>query len=72
MMQKILKIRPPMMPNFFQYEMPAGKKQDGIKFDHAIPIEELDEEEANEFAEMMKQEFLKHWRNRKQSKEEQQ
>lgn len=53
------------MPNFFQYEMPPGKREDGFNFDHSIPIAELDEQEANEFAEMMKQEFLKHWAKKK-------
>lgn len=64
-MEKTLKIKVPEMPNFFRYEMPAGKKQDGFKFDHSIPITEFSEEEANEFAEMMKQEFLKHWKAKK-------
>lgn len=67
-MDKLLKVLPPPMPNFFQYEMPPIKKQDGVQvqfFPHSIPIEEFSEEEANEFAEMMKQEFLKHWRNKK-------
>lgn len=65
-MEKILKIQPPVMPNFFQYEMPTGKRQDGFKLAHSIPISELSEEEAIEFSEMMKQEFIKHWRNKKQ------
>ncbi len=54
------------MPNFFQYEMPAGKRQDGFQLNHSIPISELSEEEANEFGEMMKEEFIKHWRSQKQ------
>jgi len=65
-MEQQLKIIPPTMPNFFRYEMPVGQRQDGFKENSGTPIEELSEEEANEFAEMMKQEFLKHWKERKQ------
>lgn len=64
-MDKILEILPPIMPNFFQYKVPPGKRQDGLKLNHSIPISELNEEEAIEFAEMMKQEFLKHWENKR-------
>lgn len=64
-MDKILKIAPPLMPNFFHYEMAPVKRQEGFKLNHEIPISELSEEEAYEFAEMMKQEFIKHWRNKK-------
>lgn len=53
------------MPNFFSYEMPAGKKEDGVKLNTSIPISELTEEEANEFADMMRAEFIKHWKNKK-------
>jgi hypothetical protein len=63
-MDKILKINPPLMPNFFQYQMPPGKREDGFKFNHSIPIGELSEEEAYEFADMMKNEFIKHWRSK--------
>lgn len=52
------------MPNFFCYEMPVGKKEDGFKM-KSLPIEDFNEEEAIEFAEMMKNEFIKHWRSKK-------
>lgn len=55
-----------MMPNFFQYEMPPMKRQDGVQFGHNIPIEEMDEHEAEEFGEMMKQEFIRHWKSKKE------
>lgn len=65
-MNKTLKIVPPTMPNFFRYEIRgSSQKQDGFKPDNGIPISTLTEEEANEFAEMMKEEFLKHWRLKK-------
>lgn len=65
-MDRILKIKCPMMPNFFQYEMPPMKRQDGVQFGHNIPIEEMDEHEAEEFGEMMKQEFIRHWKSKKE------
>lgn len=65
-MERKLKIVPPTMPNFFHYEMPARPREEGFKPAPSIPIEELTEEEANEFAEMMKLEFLKHWNRKKQ------
>lgn len=64
-MDKVLKIAPPLMPNFFHYEIPPGSREDGFKLTHFIPINELSESEANEFAEMMKQEFIKHWKSKK-------
>lgn len=53
------------MPNFFCYRMPPGKREDGFKGTQSIPIEDLTEEEALEFADMMRDEFLKHWKNKK-------
>lgn len=55
------------MPNFFRYEMPTRERQDGFKGEAGIPISDLSEEEAIEFGEMMKQEFIKHWKKRTKS-----
>lgn len=64
-MERALKIKTPHMPDVFQYEMPPGRREDGFQPYPQIPIEDFTEEEAVEFAEMMKQEFIKHWRNKK-------
>lgn len=65
-MEKILKIKPPMMPNFATYEIPVGKRQDGINLEkNKFPIEEFSKEEAIEYGELMKQLFIKHWEDRR-------
>jgi hypothetical protein len=60
-----LKISPPKMPNFFSYDVAPGRREDGVNLGNSIPIESLSEDEAIEFGEMMKQEFIKHWKDRK-------
>lgn len=61
-MEKTLKIKPPLMPNFYSYELPAGKREDGFKTEsNTHPIADFNREEAEAFGEMMKQEFIKHW-----------
>jgi hypothetical protein len=61
-MKKTFKIKPPIMPNYVQLEMPPGKRQDGLQMDKGkIPISDLTREEAEEFGELMKQTFIKHW-----------
>lgn len=53
---------PPQMPDFIQYEKQAGKKQDGFNpSDQGIPISELSEADALNYAELMRQTFMKHW-----------
>jgi hypothetical protein len=64
-MEMLLKIRPPVMPNSFQYEVAPRPREDGARFNSSIPIEELNEQQATEFGEMMKQEFIKHWKDKK-------
>ena len=64
-MQRILKLKPPQMPNFFSYELPPRPRQEGINIGNAtIPITEFSREEAEEFGELMKQTFIKHWENK--------
>jgi len=60
--KRILKIEPPIMPNFFYYEIPPSPKQDAIDFSKtSIPITEFTREEAEEFGELMKKSFIEHW-----------
>lgn len=65
-MNKTIKLLPPMMPNFIFQEMPTVKREDGFDPDRGkIPITDLTEAEAEEFGELMKKTFIKHWRNKK-------
>lgn len=64
-MRKLFKIIPPRMPNFVRFEKEAQLKQDGFKTDEGFDIANFTKDEANEFAELMKTEFLKHWDERK-------
>lgn len=65
-MKKLLKIKAPIMPNFASYDVPVGLKQNGIDLSkNKFPISEFSKEEALEYAELMKQTFLKHWKKKK-------
>lgn len=60
-MQKKFELLPPTMPNFIQFKREAGLKQDGYKVDGGLPVSELTEAEADEYAELMKTTFKAHW-----------
>ena len=62
-MEKTFKVLPPKMPQYIQLDKPAGLRQDGISFDKGIPIRDLTRDEALEYAELMKETFMKHWEN---------
>ena len=66
-MQKLFKIIPPKMPNFVRFEKETQLRQDGFKVDEGFDIKNFTQEEAEEFAELMKTEFLKHWNERRQN-----
>jgi hypothetical protein len=53
------------MPNFVRFETTAGKRQDGYKIEQGYDIANFTEEEAISFADLMREEFLKHWKQRK-------
>jgi hypothetical protein len=55
-MEKKIKILPPMMPNFVILDINSNER--------TMSITELTKEEAEEYAELMKQEFIKHWNNK--------
>ena len=65
-MNKLFKVLPPTMPNFVRFEKEANLKQDGFKVDEGFDIKNFTEKEAIEFAELMKQTFLAHWKQRSQ------
>ena len=54
MSKKLIKLIPSRMPNFIRAE---GWKE-------PIPVKELSEQEAQEYAELMKQAFIEHWKNK--------
>jgi hypothetical protein len=69
-MEKKFKLLPPTgsMPNFIFFEVQPGKRQEGFQPNkNSIPVTDLDEQEAEEYAELMKQTFLDHWRRKKTS-----
>lgn len=63
-MKKEFKIIPPTMPNFVRFEKAPQLRQDGYKVDEGFDIKNFTQEEAEEFAELMKTEFMKHWKSR--------
>lgn len=60
-----LKLKMPLPQNFIIFEMPPGQRQDGIKELPGIDIVQLSEEQAEQYAEELKQHFLAHYRKRK-------
>jgi len=53
----------PTMPDEIYLKQPIGKRGDGFTPNKGIPIERLSKEQAEEYAELMKVTFLKHWEN---------
>ncbi len=64
-MEKKFEVLPPTMPNFVRFKKEAGLRQDGYKVDGGFPITNFTEKEAEEFGELMKQEFIKHYNKKK-------
>lgn len=60
-MEKKFKILPPIMPNYVRFEKGYGLRQDGFKSDEGFPISNFTRQEAEEYGELMKQTFIKHW-----------
>ena len=51
-MEKKIKVLPPMMPNFIK-----------LKIDNSwISVQNLNQDEAEQFGELMKQTFINHWK----------
>jgi hypothetical protein len=67
-MEKRFKILPPKMPNFVRIKKEAQLRQDGFKVNEGFDIANFTENEALEFAELMKREFLEHYQRRKAQK----
>ena len=63
-MEKKFQVLPPTMPNFVRFKKEAGLRQDGFKTDDGFAIENFTEQEAKEYAELMRDTFMKHWRHK--------
>jgi len=64
-MKKLFEVLPPTMPNFVRFKKEAQLRQDGFKVDEGFDIANFTEEEANEYAELMRKTFIEHWKQRK-------
>jgi hypothetical protein len=60
-MEKKIELLPPSMPNFVRFQLPATLRQEGFKQSEAISVKDFTREEAEEYGELMKQTFIKHW-----------
>jgi hypothetical protein len=56
---------PPQVPNEIGIKMPVGRRQDGLK-STTIAVKDLTAEAAEEYAELMKQTFLKVWQGQQE------
>lgn len=66
-MEKRFEVLPPQMPNFARFKNEkVGLRQDGFKIDEGFPIANFTKEEALEYAELMKKEFIKHWEGKQE------
>jgi hypothetical protein len=66
-MEKKFEVLPPLMPNFVRFKKEAELKQHGFKVDEGFPIKNFTKEEAEEYGELMKQTFIKHWSEKQSS-----
>ncbi len=67
-MKKHFEVLPPTMPNFVRFKQEAGLRQGGFKVNDGFDIADFTQQEAEEFADLMRQTFMEHYSNRKQSK----
>lgn len=63
-MTKKFELLPPMMPNFIYIKTEPKPRQEGFT-PHTIPVKDMDEQEAQEYGELMKQAFIQHWKDKK-------
>lgn len=65
LMTKSFQFLIPIMPNFIKFKKEPSSRQEGINFEQGFPISELSKSEAEEYGELMKIEFIKHWEHKK-------
>jgi len=63
-MKVSFKVLPPTMPNFVQFESDPVKREEGFTPKEGYPIAKFTREEAEQYAELMKQAFIKHWESK--------
>ena len=64
-MEKKFKLLLPTMPNYISIDTgEIGKRQDGFVGHKQITVSFLTEKEAEEYGELMKQRFIRHWKNK--------
>ena len=64
-MEKKFEVLPPTMPNFVRFKKEAGLRQDGFKVGEGFDIADFTEQEAEEFADLMRKTFIEHYYRRK-------
>jgi hypothetical protein len=63
------KLNPPRMPNFLTFESSGtGLRQDGFKQSEELPVGQLTRDQAIEYGELMRTEFVKHWEKKSNEK----
>ena len=68
-MTKTFKLKPPTMPHFVFYEIPPHQRQEGFNTaNNSLSVAEFTPEEAAEYGEFMKREFIKHWEEKRKNK----
>jgi hypothetical protein len=65
-MKKLFEVLPPSMPNFVRFKKEHQLKQDGFKVDEGFDIANFTEQEANDYADLMRSTFIQHWKDRKE------
>ncbi len=62
-MQKTFELLPPIMPSHVTFRTPPAPRQQGFKPQEGFPVKNFTKEEAEEYAELMKQTFMQHWKD---------
>lgn len=62
-------ILPPTMPNFVRFKQEVALRQEGFKVSEGFPIKNFTKEEAEEYGELMKQTFIKHWEDKQKTEQ---
>ena len=58
-----------MMPNYVRFEQPAGQRQNVFRSESVYDIADFTQQEAEEFADLMRQTFMDHYTKRKAAKQ---
>lgn len=59
-MKKTIELLPPLMPNYIHYKLDGSEDLEG-KSSNLISVKSLSGNEAREYADMIKDAFMKHW-----------